>query len=123
MTDPRITLPRAPDRRLLTRYEKLISRCKAKNREISEKHHIVPKCIGGSDSEDNIVSLSPREHYLAHYILHRMYPDNKPLQRAYWMMSHTRGFKINSDGTVTTKFSHDWPEGFKLGRKPSNDIV
>lgn len=34
-----------------------------------EFHHIIPKCIGGDESEKNIIKLGYREHYIAHYIL------------------------------------------------------
>ena len=34
-----------------------------------EKHHIVPKSMGGSDRKDNLAILTPREHALAHLLL------------------------------------------------------
>jgi len=37
-----------------------------------EKHHIIPRSLGGSDSESNIVSLSAREHVVCHMILTRI---------------------------------------------------
>lgn len=37
-----------------------------------EKHHIIPRSLGGSESRDNIVQLSPREHFIAHLLLTRM---------------------------------------------------
>lgn len=39
----------------------------------SEKHHIIPRSLGGSDNTDNIVSLTAREHFICHYILTKMY--------------------------------------------------
>jgi len=44
----------------------------AKNRSITgytEKHHIIPKSLGGSDSESNIVALTAREHFICHWLL------------------------------------------------------
>jgi predicted DNA-binding protein YlxM (UPF0122 family) len=38
-----------------------------------EKHHIVPKSLGGSDSSDNIVKLTAREHFICHALLAEMY--------------------------------------------------
>lgn len=38
----------------------------------SEKHHIIPRSLGGNDSKDNLVSLTAREHYIAHALLWRM---------------------------------------------------
>lgn len=34
-----------------------------------EKHHIIPKSLGGSDSKDNLVNLTAREHFLCHLLL------------------------------------------------------
>jgi len=41
----------------------------------TEKHHIIPKSHGGSDSIDNIVALSAREHFIAHWLLWRIHRD------------------------------------------------
>lgn len=45
----------------------------------SEKHHIVPKCLGGTDCKSNIVILSGREHFVAHQLLAKIYPDKTGL--------------------------------------------
>jgi hypothetical protein len=37
-----------------------------------EKHHIIPKCLGGGDTKENIVRLYPKEHYICHLLLIRM---------------------------------------------------
>tara|TARA_R110002124_G_C8774055_1_gene500221 strand:+ start:79 stop:783 length:705 start_codon:yes stop_codon:yes gene_type:complete len=34
-----------------------------------EKHHIIPRCMGGSDDDVNIVSLTAREHFVCHRLL------------------------------------------------------
>jgi hypothetical protein len=41
-----------------------------------ENHHIIPECIGGDSSEDNMVYLTAREHYLAHWLLYRIHKIN-----------------------------------------------
>ena len=51
-----------------------------------EFHHIIPKCLGGEDSQENLIHLSYREHYLAHLLLIRMH-DSKKLINALWQMS------------------------------------
>ncbi len=51
-----------------------------------EKHHIIPKCMGGSDEIDNLVYLLPEEHYIAHMLLVKIY-DNPKLIHAANMMS------------------------------------
>lgn len=40
-------------------------------------HHIVPKSEGGSDEPENLVRLTPREHYIAHLLLAKIYNDQK----------------------------------------------
>lgn len=37
-----------------------------------EKHHIIPKSLGGSNKKDNIVKLLPREHFVCHLLLTKM---------------------------------------------------
>ena len=34
-----------------------------------EKHHIIPRCLNGSNDKDNLVLLTAREHYLCHWLL------------------------------------------------------
>ena len=61
-------------------YNKLIDR--ARNRKMNgytEAHHIIPRCLGGTDDSDNIVRLTPEEHYVAHQLLVKIYPDNYSL--------------------------------------------
>lgn len=36
---------------------------------IKEVHHIVPRSMGGSDSPCNLVSFTPRQHFVAHRLL------------------------------------------------------
>ena len=38
-----------------------------------EKHHILPKSLGGNDEKDNLILLTAREHYISHMILHKAY--------------------------------------------------
>lgn len=38
-----------------------------------ERHHILPKALGGSDDSSNMVALTAREHFVAHMLLARMY--------------------------------------------------
>ena len=56
-------------------YDNLIEKAKLRNvlNENIERHHIIPKCIGGSDVDENIVSLTVREHFIAHLLLSKIY--------------------------------------------------
>jgi hypothetical protein len=72
------------DNLIITR--KSLGRCKGSELYF-EKHHIVPKCLGGSNSTANLILLTAREHYLAHWLLHRIYPTDTALSHAFWMMN------------------------------------
>lgn len=52
----------------------------------SEKHHIIPRCVGGTDEETNLVSLTPEEHYLCHLLLVKIHPNNIRLVKAAMFM-------------------------------------
>ena len=54
--------------------------------EYYEKHHIIPRYMGGNNSNQNLVHLSFRDHILAHYILWRIY-GNVEDKIAYKMMN------------------------------------
>jgi hypothetical protein len=50
-------------------YDQLVERATSRILEdYTETHHIVPRCMGGTDSLDNLVELTPEEHYLAHQL-------------------------------------------------------
>ena len=64
-----------------------------------EKHHIVPRSMGGSNNKDNIVCLTAREHFIAHGLLWRIH-KNKKMACAFILMSTNRNGKryYNSRG-------------------------
>lgn len=41
--------------------------------EYTEVHHIVPRCLGGTNDKDNLVVLTAKQHFLAHKILVKKY--------------------------------------------------
>jgi len=70
-------------------YIKLIERAKGRIVDgYTEKHHIIPRCMGGDNKSRNLVSLTPEEHYLCHLLLVRIYPNNHKLVYAANMMGN-----------------------------------
>jgi hypothetical protein len=70
-------------------YYSIIDRAKHRtmnDKEYYEKHHIVPKCMDGTDDDDNLVNLTAREHFVAHQLLCRIHPNNHKLVLAVMMM-------------------------------------
>ena len=84
-------------------YQNLIER--AQNRiilEYTETHHILPRCMGGADDKENLVELTPEEHYLAHQLLVKMHPENAKLVFAAVMMT------CNSYGKRSNNKLYGW---------------
>lgn len=42
-----------------------------------ECHHILPRCMNGNNSKENLVNLPAREHFICHLLLPRIYKDTK----------------------------------------------
>ena len=66
-----------------------------------ERHHILPRSMGGDNSPENLVTLTAREHFLAHWLLWRIHRNNE-MARAFWCMSH---FKNNKTQGKNRNFS------------------
>jgi hypothetical protein len=62
----------------------------------TERHHIIPKCIGGTDEPSNIVRLSAREHYIAHRLLVKFTIGNTfyKMNEAFSIFSHNKNRKL-----------------------------
>lgn len=75
-------------------YDHLVERAKPRGLDKTviegyfEKHHILPRCLNGDDSKENLVLLTAREHYIAHILLWKIYPKDPNLFHAAWMMSN-----------------------------------
>lgn len=68
-----------------------------------EKHHIIPKSLGGDDSSTNIAVLTAREHFICHLLLIKMVNglSKHKMAHALWMMTRksskmNRNYQINS---------------------------
>jgi len=81
-------------------YEKIINRGKSRTLEgYKERHHIIPRCMGGSDEVENLVDLTPEEHFVCHQLLVKIFPNNSKLICAAWMMSHNPNGKRRRNKT------------------------
>jgi len=62
-----------------------------------EKHHIVPKSLGGSNSTKNLILLTAKEHFIAHLLLHYARPHSKSLAYGLWCLcTMSNGYKLKS---------------------------
>jgi hypothetical protein len=58
--------------------------------EYHERHHIVPKCMNGTDNEENLIDLFAREHFEAHRLLALENPENDSLIYGWTMMAFVK---------------------------------
>jgi co-chaperonin GroES (HSP10) len=103
-------------------YDSLINR--GQHREYdgyTEIHHIVPRCLGGSDDQLNLVRLTPEEHYLAHQLLTRIHPQNSKLVYAAVMMCPNRPTN-KMYGWLKRRLSAIQTEKFLNGGSPTQDL-
>lgn len=126
----------------MTKYEKwystIIETRKATpyDGDYSESHHIIPRCVGGTDDKENLVVLSAREHFICHLLLSKIYDDYR-LKFALLMMTrvnehHQREIKINSKiydyikrqnslACVIRNKSREYQRGFVVGVSPTGE--
>jgi len=72
-------------------YQQIISNAKIRLLEgYTEEHHIIPKCLGGLDSSENLVKLTAREHFICHWLLTKFVKyDVEKMKYALWLMTNT----------------------------------
>lgn len=83
----------------------------------TERHHIHPRCLGGGDEASNIVTLTGREHFIAHRLLRRAYPDSHGLQFAFFSMCNSRKY----DYRVDERRSRDYEKARVLHAEKASD--
>ena len=72
-------------------YNQIMDRAKGRTPDKNgyyETHHIIPKCMGGDNTKSNKVKLTYREHFIAHWLLHRNYPNNQSLAASFHIMAY-----------------------------------
>jgi hypothetical protein len=84
-----------------------------KNRKIIdgdyyERHHIIPKSMGGTNELSNLIYLTAREHFIAHWLLWRIY-ENKEMAFAFYAITH-----MGKNHTITSSRVY---EESKLARR------
>lgn len=94
-----------------------------------ERHHIIPESLGGSDSIDNLIFLTAREHLICHLLLIRMTTNKNKSKmiNALWAMINLENpyqerVKINSRlyESIRREFSKKHSDNLK-GRKYSKE--
>jgi hypothetical protein len=67
-----------------------------------ERHHIIPISLGGTDDVTNLVDLTPREHFIAHWLLKRIHGGK--MAYAFWRMCQVSSVQ----GHRPTSSQYEW---------------
>lgn len=115
------------DNKYTTWYHRLCER--AANRELQiddvrERHHIIPKSLGGSNEAANLVDLTPREHYVAHLMLCRMVVGRDKARMCYAVIRMMNGKKIYSkDYMIQRGVINKWTKGHSFHTLESRNKI
>lgn len=115
-------------------YDILIER--ARNRTLDgykESHHVIPKCMNGTDEKSNLVNLTAREHFIAHLLLMKIYPksyslifavnmmcihvtENRSMNRMYgWLKEKfSSGMSRSQSGESNSQYGKIWIHSLEL---------
>ena len=56
-------------------------------------HHIIPRSWGGTDSKINLITISPKLHFLIHLLMMKSFPGDTSMSTSFKMMNNTFNFK------------------------------
>jgi hypothetical protein len=112
-------------------YNQIVER--AKNRDLmgySERHHIIPKCMGGLNNPSNLVKLTAREHLMCHRLLTLIHPENHKILYAFWAMcnqknnsNQQRDYVISSRVYEETKLSFSKAHSNRVVTQSTRDKI
>jgi len=98
----------------------------------TERHHIQPRSLGGSDDKDNLVELTAREHFICHWLLTKMHTGEAKSKMIYALNGMKRGneFTQRYETKITARVYENLKKEFSKvhsetmkGREPWNKGV
>lgn len=73
-------------------YQAITERARTRNIDsYTERHHIQPHSLGGTDDKDNLVDLTAREHFICHWLLTKMHTGEAKSKMIYALNGMKRG--------------------------------
>ena len=74
-----------------------------------ESHHILPKSMGGDNSPENLILLTAREHFIAHWLLWRIYRNRQTAcafhSMCIWKNNYTVSARIYEEARIAHNLS------------------
>ena len=98
-------------------YNQIIQRAKTRTLDTyTERHHIVPKSLGGSDDADNLVDLTAKEHFICHWLLVKIHTGTsrgKMINALYMMQgqsNHQKRYTSKITGRIYEHLRKEYSE-------------
>lgn len=80
-----------------------------------ERHHIIPKCMKGTDDISNIILLTLKEHFIAHLLLYKASDDIDEKYKLGWAVWNMSGSTCTNKRIIPSK-------QFEISRKILGEI-
>jgi hypothetical protein len=105
---------------------------RARNRVLegyTEKHHVHPRSLGGTDDKNNLVDLTAREHFICHWLLTKIYTGEAKAKMIYALngMKRSNTFAQRYETKITARVYENLKKEFSIihsatmkGREPWN---
>ncbi len=113
-----------------TWYMAITDRARTRKLEgYTERHHVIPKSLNGTDDKANLVDLTAREHFICHWLLTKMYTGEAKSKMIYALNGMKRNSKFTQryETLVTSRVYESLKKEFSIvhsatmkGRDPWN---
>jgi hypothetical protein len=114
----------------ITWYTAITDRARTRKLEgYTERHHVIPKSLNGSDDKNNLVDLTAREHFICHWLLTKMYTGEAKAKMVYALNGMKRNGKFTQryETLITSRVYESLKKEFSIvhsatmkGRDPWN---
>ncbi len=124
-------------------YKSIITKAQSRVTDsYTEKHHIIPRSLGGTNEPKNLVKLTAREHFICHWLLMKMVTGNKREKMVYAFRMMRVTSKDHNGNRYYTKLTSrifekyrvehaqihsknmkgrpGWKKGLKMGPQPAS---
>ena len=98
-------------------YANIVDRARGRTiNGYTEKHHIVPQSLGGSNDKDNLVDLTAREHFICHWLLIKMYSGESKAKMIYALngMKRSNKFAQRYETKITSRVYENLKKEFSM---------
>jgi len=113
-----------------TWYTAITDRARTRKLEgYTERHHVIPKSLNGTDDKTNLVDLTAREHFICHWLLTKMYTGEAKSKMIYALNGMKRNGKCTQryETLITSRVYENLKKEFSIvhsatmkGRDPWN---